>query len=217
MSQCHVNYIICVLLSLITLHIGSCRDISSLFKDSLVSAINIVGVSWSHHFTHTDLSKPTERNLMNSVACRIPAKWREVGRELGLSGEELDTIKKKSGDWRHCFWREVGRELGLSGEELDTIKKKSGDWRHCFWREVGRELGLSGEELDTIKKKSGDWRHCFSDVFQSWRKQGSPPYTWASIIRALRAPEVWEIGLSMEVEEQFSGIQWCCCILTLKI
>ena len=81
------------------------------------------------------------------------------------------------------------------------------------WRGVGCELGLSAEELDTIEKRSGDWlNRCFSDVFDTWRKQGTPPYTWASIIRALRAPQVKEIDLSRKLEKKFARMsQLQCC------
>ena len=37
---------------------------------------------------------------------------------------------------------------------------------------------------------------CFSEVFEKWRTKGSPPYTWGTIINALKAPIVEEVQLA---------------------
>ena len=40
-----------------------------------------------------------------------------------------------------------------------------------------------------------------AEVFDVWKKNGSPPYTWTTIIDALRAPLVGQVQLAKEVEE----------------
>ena len=45
---------------------------------------------------------------------------------------------------------------------------------------------------------SGD---CLNQVFATWEKSGSSPYTWANIINILRAEVVGEIQLASQVEE----------------
>ena len=42
---------------------------------------------------------------------------------------------------------------------------------------------------------------CLADIFDVWQRNGSPPYTWATIIDALRAPIVGEVRLARELEE----------------
>ena len=73
------------------------------------------------------------------------------------------------------------------------------------WREVGCELGLSAEELNVIEiERRGIMSRCFSDVFEKWRNKGTPPYTWESIITALRAPLVDQIRLAETLQKQFA-------------
>ena len=45
---------------------------------------------------------PELRDLMNKIASVIPAKWRDVGIQLGLSPSTLDNIQSENGSQPHC-------------------------------------------------------------------------------------------------------------------
>ena len=76
------------------------------------------------------------------------------------------------------------------------------------WRQVGIQLGLEHADLENIEAKHNHSQiHCkFSDVFQKWKNipNRNPPYTWATIIRALNAPLVSECRLAEDLKEKFS-------------
>ena len=72
------------------------------------------------------------------------------------------------------------------------------------WRQVGCELGLTAEQLNCIdQQRRGIQMNCFSDVFEWWKNQQTQPYTWATIIRALRAPQVNQPRLADTLQGQF--------------
>ena len=68
------------------------------------------------------------------------------------------------------------------------------------WRDVGCELGIPGEKLNAIEYQYRDPKRCFSEVFLKWKSQGTPPYTWATIIKALRSRQVNEIRIAKHLE-----------------
>ena len=64
---------------------------------------------------------------------------------------------------------------------------------------------------DRIKSISNSHPHdailCYAEVFDVWRKSGSPPYTWATIIDALKAPIVGEYQLANELQEWLANLK----------
>ena len=46
---------------------------------------------------------------------------------------------------------------------------------------------------------------CFAEVFDLWERRGSPPFTWATNIDALRADIVGEVQLAYELEQWVMG------------
>ena len=75
------------------------------------------------------------------------------------------------------------------------------------WRRLGSELELPRYVLERIHKEYGtDTHQCFCEVFNEWAKQPSSlmPYTWATIIQALRAPQVNEKVLADRLEREYS-------------
>ena len=73
------------------------------------------------------------------------------------------------------------------------------------WRAIGLELGVETRELNRIEKEHVSLLRCSEEVFDTWEKQSSDsmPYTWTTIIKALRAPQVNEMKLASDLEKEF--------------
>ena len=67
------------------------------------------------------------------------------------------------------------------------------------WKKIGLALDIPIGQLNSIT--TTDPILCYADIFNWWQRNGSPPYTWATIIDALRAPIVGEARLAHELEE----------------
>ena len=66
-------------------------------------------------------------------------------------------------------------------------------------RAIGLQLGLTPAELQAIcPQQQGLENHhrAFDEIFDVWRRRGSPPYTWRTLIDVLRCPDVGEGLLS---------------------
>ena len=66
------------------------------------------------------------------------------------------------------------------------------------WKKLGQQLDIEHHKLKTISKENDDILDCFAEL---WKRGGSPPYTWATIIDALRAKIVGEVQLAYELEQ----------------
>ena len=69
------------------------------------------------------------------------------------------------------------------------------------WKKLGQQLDIEHHKLKTISRENDDNLDCFAEVFELWKREGSPPYTWATIIDALRADIVGEVQLAYELEQ----------------
>ena len=70
------------------------------------------------------------------------------------------------------------------------------------WRDVGLQLGVDHEVLERIATINlGDTNLCYSNVFTRWKTQNSAmhPYTWSTIVQALKAPAVGEERLADKI------------------
>ena len=81
------------------------------------------------------------------------------------------------------------------------------------WRAVGVQLGLSGGILDFIQNKhAGKVKadlDSFEEVFITWMEQATTgatcsPYTWPTMIDALKTPAVGEVALAESLEQKFT-------------
>ena len=64
---------------------------------------------------------------------------------------------------------------------------------------VGLQLGFTLGELQVIGPRHPtleDHHRAFEEMFGVWRRRGSPPYTWRTIIGVLRCASVGEVLLS---------------------
>ena len=73
------------------------------------------------------------------------------------------------------------------------------------WRNMGLQLNIPMDQLNSMT--ATDPISCYADIFNWWQRNGSPPYTWATIIDALRAPIVGEVQLAHELEEWLTTVQ----------
>ena len=70
------------------------------------------------------------------------------------------------------------------------------------WKKLGQQLEIDNPELKTISNENNDDLDCFTAVFDLWKREGSPPYTWATIIDALRTKAVGEKRLANKLEHE---------------
>ena len=67
---------------------------------------------------------------------------------------------------------------------------------------VGLQLGLTLAQLQAIRPQHQsleDYHRAFGEIFNEWRKRGSPPYTWRTLTGVLRSASVGEVLLSDEL------------------
>ena len=70
------------------------------------------------------------------------------------------------------------------------------------WKQVAVQLKISLGDVESIRKEHMmDAMDCYTEVFEKWRRRGSPPYTWATIINVLRAPAVDQEQLANELQD----------------
>ena len=70
-----------------------------------------------------------------------------------------------------------------------------------FWA-IGFQLGLATAELQAIcPQQQGLENHhrAFGELFDMWKRRGSPPYTWRTLTGVLRNTSVGEVLLSEQL------------------
>ena len=87
-----------------------------------------------------------------------------------------------------------------SPPEMNDLLNKVAEKTRDSWEKIGLQLQIDHGRIKSISRTQ-DPILCFAEVFDVWRKSGSPPYTWATIIDALRAPIVGEQQLAHELVE----------------
>ena len=98
---------------------------------------------------------------------------------------------------------------GLDSEpELSDLMNEVAAKIPSKWRDVGLQLGLDQGVLEGIALISpGDINHCYMNVFTRWKNQNSTtcPYTWSTVVRALRAPAVGEWKQADQIKNKLTG------------
>ena len=77
---------------------------------------------------------------------------------------------------------------------------------HKFWA-IGLQLGLTPAELQAICPQHQGLEGChraFSEIFDVWRRRGSPPYTWRTLVGVLRSACVDEVLLSDQLTSEIT-------------
>ena len=67
------------------------------------------------------------------------------------------------------------------------------------WEVLGLQLNIPPHQLNTIKKDNSIL--CYADVFDIWERKSDLPFTWATIVEALRSPIVNENSVANEIED----------------
>ena len=67
------------------------------------------------------------------------------------------------------------------------------------WEVLGLQLNIPTHQLRTIPKSNPIMS--FAEVFDIWERKSEPPFTWATIVEALRSPIVNENSLAKEIED----------------
>ena len=76
------------------------------------------------------------------------------------------------------------------------------------WKDVGLQLGVDHDVLEGIATISqGDTNLYYCNVFTRWKNQTSTthPYTWSTLVQALKAPAVGEERLADKIKSELSG------------
>lgn len=72
------------------------------------------------------------------------------------------------------------------------------------WKNFAIQLELKTTDIGRIdQEQRGNINNCFMKVFELWEHSASRPYTWATIIDALR--HVGEIRVATEIEKKISS------------
>ena len=80
---------------------------------------------------------------------------------------------------------------------LNQVASKAQD----NWEVIELQLGIEQHQLNTINHH--DPIRCYSeDVFSLWERKADPPFTWVTIIKALKAPIVGETKIAQDIEMQ---------------
>ena len=68
---------------------------------------------------------------------------------------------------------------------------------------LGIELGMQRKDMLSIKKECQDpFDQCMT-VFDMWKAEGTPPYTWSTLITALRSLSVAEKMIAKRLERAY--------------
>ena len=68
--------------------------------------------------------------------------------------------------------------------------------------EIGLQLGLTVAQIQAIRplqQRLEDYHRAYDEVFGVWKKCGSPPYTWRTLIRVLKTASVGEVVLAEQL------------------
>ena len=84
---------------------------------------------------------------------------------------------------------------------LERVASNAGD----KWYMMGLLLSVKQDQLKTITHQNPVL--CYSEVFSLWEKKADPPFTWATIVDALKSPVVGEMKLALDIEGWLKGDQ----------
>ena len=74
------------------------------------------------------------------------------------------------------------------------------------WKSLGLQLKIKNHKLKTISKENqGDSLQCCVEMLETWENHGYPPYTWGTVIDALRADLVGKKRLADDLKHWVSN------------
>ena len=85
---------------------------------------------------------------------------------------------------------------------MDELMNRVGSAIPAKWKSFGRQLKLTESLLDTIYvDQFGKAQECFSAVFSTWSRLLPSPYTWETVVRVLKSPELNEVSIATSIEK----------------
>ena len=72
------------------------------------------------------------------------------------------------------------------------------------WEEIAIGLDFSPTEIERIRiDQRENVMKCFIRVFDQWKNQCLPPYSWATIVKVLQSPFIRENDLADKISKKF--------------
>ena len=71
------------------------------------------------------------------------------------------------------------------------------------WKQVAIQLELSRGERKAIEKDEDECFDRFTAVLEQWKQSASLPYTWKTLVTALKSTSVDEQALAEQLERDF--------------
>ena len=96
----------------------------------------------------------------------------------------------------------TGDPLSRAPSMRDLLERVASNSRDK-WYMMGLLLNVRQDQLKTITHENPVL--CYSEVFSLWEKKEDPPFTWATIVDALRSPVVGEMKLASDIEGWLKG------------
>ena len=99
------------------------------------------------------------------------------------------------------------RENALTSrpELLSLMNEVAAKIQPLNWKMLAIQLGLSQSQIEIIKTNNNNHvMSCFSETFDTWKHLTKIPYTWSSVLSALRSPSVKEETAANELEEKLN-------------
>ena len=89
-------------------------------------------------------------------------------------------------------------------ELKDLMNEVAAKIKPLNWKMLAIQLGLEPTQIDLIKtNNSNDVMSCFIETFNTWKQQTTKvPYTWPSVLSALRSDIVKEEAVAKDLEEK---------------
>ena len=84
------------------------------------------------------------------------------------------------------------------------------------WKQVAYQLELTRGEIDSIKSSESSAVERFMAVMELWGKSAKLPYTWETLITALKAPAVEQAKLAIDLQNIFCYRTGMCYICATK-
>ena len=143
------------------------------------------------------LSGPNQQGLIGMPACAAVTKCCDDVRMKQLL-LELNVLFPAT----FC----LGSGGGSSGESAPAMSVLANQVAAVIpdkWKKVAVQLELSRGDIRAIQKDEDDSSDRFMAVMDHWKQSLSKPFTWATLVSALRSPYVNETRLADELNRKF--------------
>ena len=105
----------------------------------------------------------------------------------------------------HCYYflSSAGACGSSSEPTISDLANKVVTRISTKWKQVAIELGVSWDEINRISKDENGSFDQFMTVLHHWKSASMKPYTWKTVIAALKSECVNELSLAEELRCKF--------------